>query len=109
MAVFEGGRHQRWLGEIECTRSEWVFHYYYVDYVVGFFSQIRREDQQVFDEAVGDIRWVLGQLLRLHSPPGPPNPPPPPLANAPKPVTTVSWMVRPVGKRQPKPTYKLRG
>ena len=66
------------------------------------------EERQAFEEAMDDLRWVLAQLLELHSPSTTPDPLPPP-ANPETPAPATSWLVRPPGKRQPKPSYKLSG
>ena len=65
------------------------------------------EDVRAFDEAVDDVHWVLGQFLKRRSSLGAPKSPPPPTGLQ-KPVSTASWLVRPPGKHQPKPSYKAR-
>ena len=68
------------------------------------------EDLLVFNEAVGDIHWVLGQLLKWHPGPGMSDTPPlPSPVDSQTPVTTANWLVHPAGKCQPKPSYKVRG
>jgi hypothetical protein len=64
-------------------------------------------DRDAFNEAVDDIRWVVEQISKLLSAPGTFNAPPRPTVAQKKPVSTANWLVRPVGKRQPKPSQKL--
>ena len=66
------------------------------------------EDRRAFEEAVDDLRWVLEQLLRLHSTSNAPDPPPPPAGPEILP-SNAPWLVRPPGKRQSKPSYKVSG
>lgn len=70
------------------------------------FSIKSPEERHAFEEAVDDVRWVLEELLKLHSTSNTPDPlPPPGPPNAP--ISTATWLTRSAGKRQSKPSYKL--
>jgi len=68
------------------------------------------DDRGMLDEAISDVRWVIEQIL---APPPAPSTPnitqglsPTPGIQEPAPVT-ATWLMRPDGKRQPKPSRKL--
>ena len=64
------------------------------------------EESSKFDEAIADVHWVFDQLLKSYPVQSTPDPPPPP-TNVQKPTSKASWLVRPSGKRQSKPSYKV--
>lgn len=69
---------------------------------------IRSEEQwTMFDEAVDDVNWVIGQITASLKTPARSLPEPTPPAPAQKSQPTVPWMNRPLGKRQPKLSRKL--
>ena len=74
---------------------------------------IQSEEEWVeFDKAVDDVEWVIGQVteslkaLQESTPPALPAQSAP--SENPQKSKPVSWMVRATGKRQPKPSRKLR-
>ena len=79
------------------------------------FSIKSNEEWVIFDEAVDDVEWVIGQVtdsskaLEASTPaPAKPAPAKPaPSKKSQKPKSNVGWLVRPAGKRQPKPSRKL--
>ena len=65
-----------------------------------------------FDEAVADVEWVINQVIDSlqvlqASTPLPPAKEPAPSKASQKPKSNITWLARPSGKRQPKPSRKL--
>ena len=64
------------------------------------------EESSAFNETVADVHWVLEQLIKSYLVNSTPDPPPP-STTVQKPISKANRLVRPSGKRQPKPSYKV--
>ena len=72
------------------------------------FSIKSEEEWALFDDAVGDVQWVIDQVIDwIKAIPAPTPPQPSGASQKPAKVLSTTWMSHSDGKRQPKPSRRL--